>query len=74
MVAILKTYNWIMQRVVIYPKDVQRITGKSEKYSRRLIKKLKETNGKAQHQFISIEEFANYSGLPVELIKEHIVD
>ena len=74
MFAILKIKNWIMQRVVIYPKDVQRITGKSEKYSRRLIKKLKENNGKAEHQFVSIEEFANYSGLSVELIKEHIVD
>lgn len=63
-----------MQRVVIYPKDVQRITGKSEKYSRRLIKKLKETNGKAVHQFISIEEFASYSGLPIELIKQHVID
>jgi len=63
-----------MQRVVIYPKDVQRITGKSEKYSRRLIKKLKETNGKAGHQFISIEEFASYSGLPIELIRQHVID
>jgi hypothetical protein len=63
-----------MQRLVVYPKDVQRITGKSEKYSRRLIKKLKEANGKAQHQFISIEEFAKYTGLSIELIAPHIVD
>ena len=63
-----------MQRVLIYPKDVQRITGKSENYSRMLIKKLKETNGKAEHQFISIEEFADYTGLSVDLIKEHIID
>ena len=63
-----------MQRAVIYPKDVQRITGKSEKYSRRLLKQLKEAIGKAEHQFVSIEEFANYTGLSIELIKEHIID
>jgi hypothetical protein len=63
-----------MHRVVIYPKDVQRINGKSEKYSRRLIKKLKEANGKAEHQFISIEEFAVYTGLSIELIVHQIVD
>ena len=63
-----------MQRAVIYPKDVQRITGKSEKYSRRLLKKIKEANDKAEHQFISIEEFASYSGLPIELIKQHVID
>jgi hypothetical protein len=63
-----------MQRAVIYPKDVQRITGKSEKYSRRLLKKIKEVNDKAEHQFLSIEEFADYTGLSLELIKMHIVD
>jgi hypothetical protein len=63
-----------MQRAVIYPKDVQRITGKSEKYSRRLLKKIKEFNDKAEHQFVSIEEFANYTGLSIELIKLHIID
>jgi hypothetical protein len=63
-----------MQRVVIYPKDVQRITGKSEKSSRRLIKKLKECSGKREHQFVSVEEFAIYTGLSIDLIKMHIAD
>jgi len=29
---------------------------------------------KEAHQFVSLEEFADYTGLPVELIKEHIID
>ena len=47
----------------IYPKDVQRITGKSESYGRLLLKKIKSHFGKQDHQFITIEEFCQYSGL-----------
>jgi hypothetical protein len=48
-------------RVVIYPKDVQWLTGKSEKSILMLLKKFKESKEKAAHQFISIEDFAEYT-------------
>jgi hypothetical protein len=63
-----------LTRVVVYPKDVSRITGKSERYGRKLLKTIKEMNDKDNHQFVSLEEFSDYTGLPVELIKEHIID
>ena len=44
-------------RLCIYPKDVQRITGKSERYSRMLLQKIKEAFSKQEHQFVSVEEF-----------------
>jgi UDP-glucose 6-dehydrogenase len=59
---------------VVYPKDVSRITGKSERYDRKLLKTIKETNEKENHQFVSLEEFSDYTGLTVELIKEHLID
>lgn len=64
----------ISGRVVIYPKDVQRLTGKSEKSSRILLKKIKESKEKAQHQFVSIEDFAEYTGITINLIKQHLAD
>ncbi|MFW6275402.1 MAG: hypothetical protein ACOC2M_02070 [bacterium] len=59
---------------MVYPKDISRITGKSERYGRKLLKTIKETNEKENHQFVSLEEFSDYTGLPLELIKEHIID
>ncbi len=52
-----------MKRVVIYPKDIMIITGKSERYSRYLIQRIKKHLGKEEHQVISIQEFCEYMGL-----------
>jgi hypothetical protein len=63
-----------VNRIIIYPKDIQRITGKSERYGRLLIKRIKEHLQKADHQVVSIEEFCNYTGLKLELVKEFLID
>lgn len=52
-----------MKRVVIYPKDIMIITGKSERYSRYLIQRIKKHLGKEDHQVVSISEFCEYMGL-----------
>ncbi len=61
-------------RICIYPKDIQRITGKSERYGRILIEKIKSHFNKEKHQFISVEEFCDYTGLKLEDVKSHIID
>jgi transcriptional antiterminator len=61
-------------RIVIYPKDVQRLTGKSEKSSRELFKKIRLCKAKEKHQFVSIEDFAEFTGISVDLIKQHLTD
>ena len=54
--------------------DVQRITGKSEQSGRRLLKKIRETLGKQEHQFITVEEFAMYTGISLDMIRDYIND
>lgn len=49
-------------RLCIYPKDVQRITGKSERYGRMLLQKIKQYFEKEEHQFVTLEEFCKYTG------------
>jgi hypothetical protein len=61
-----------LKRVIIYPKDIQRITGKSERYGRYLIRKIKEELNKEDHQMVTIYEFAEYSGIDTALIAEFI--
>lgn len=57
-----------MNRLCIYPKDIQIITGRSDRYGRNLIKKIKEHLKKQQHQFVTIEEFCQYTGLQHEVV------
>lgn len=61
-----------MKRVCIYPKDVQIVTGKSERWGRDIIKKIKFHLLKQPHQLVSIEEFCQYTGLSVHTVTEKL--
>lgn len=61
-----------MKRVVIYPKDIMIITGKSERYSRYLIQRIKNYLKKEDHQVVSINEFCEYMGLVQSEVMEQI--
>jgi ribose 5-phosphate isomerase RpiB len=61
-----------MQRLCIYPKDIMIITGRSDKYGRTLIKKIKEHLNKQQHQVVSVEEFCQYMGLQLETVVKQL--
>ena len=62
----------ITKRACIYPKDIQCITGRSERYGRKLLNVIKEHFGKESHQFITSEEFADYSGIKLEIVNEYL--
>jgi hypothetical protein len=53
-------------RVCMYPKDVQRIMGKEYTQARLYLIKIKKHLNKEDHQYISVEEFSKYTGLPIE--------
>ncbi|MFT6602341.1 MAG: hypothetical protein ACJAZZ_001488 [Dokdonia donghaensis] len=59
-----------MSRICIYPKDVQVVTGKSERYGRTIIKKIKERLNKEAHQLVTIDEFCDFMGFKEEKVKE----
>lgn len=59
-------------RLVIYPKDIQRITGRSEAYAQRIIRTIKKKLGKQKHQFITYEEFCEFSGLDPRDLDEYL--
>ncbi len=61
-----------MERVCIYPKDVQIVTGKSERWGREVIKKIKSHFSKQPHQLVSIDEFCQYTGLSVNSVIEKL--
>ena len=59
-------------RACIYPKDIQRITGRSERFGRKLLSDIKAHFSKESYQFITTEEFAEYSGIKEEIVKEYL--
>jgi hypothetical protein len=61
-------------RIIIYPKDVQRITGKSDRYGRQLLNKIREQFSKEPHQFVSVEEFCQFTGLSSEQVSGYLND
>jgi hypothetical protein len=62
------------KRICIYPKDIVRITGKSERYARKLIDKIKIDLSKNENQFISVDEFCQFTGLKIEQVQPLIID
>jgi len=67
----MKSHN---KRLCIYPKDKQRITGKSYRQSLRLLNKIRNDLNKLENEFVSIEEFCIYTGLNFEKVLELIID
>lgn len=61
-----------MKRLCIYPKDIMIITGKSERYSRKLLNRIKQSLGKGPDQFLTVKEFSEYSGLDEDEVTEII--
>ena len=61
-----------MKRICIYTKDIQIITGRSERYCRNLIAEIKKTNNKEKHQPVTIDEFCHYMGIEPTRIQHSI--
>jgi len=61
------------QRVCIYPKDIQRIMGKTYNQARLYLNRIKSDLDKEPKQFVSIEEFCNYTSLPIDEVMRCII-
>ncbi|RZF60243.1 hypothetical protein [Sphingobacterium corticibacterium] len=59
------------ERVCIYAKDVSILLGKSYKQGVRLLRTIKDAYGKDTKQYITLEEFSEYTGITIEIIREH---
>ncbi len=61
-----------LKRVVIYPKDIMQITGKSERYSREILRKIKTLHNKQKHQLVSLQEFCSFIGLNTDEVEKKL--
>jgi hypothetical protein len=57
-----------IKRVVIYPKDIQMITGLKESACRKIISILKKKLGKRKDEFITVDEFCLNKGISKDIV------
>ncbi|RVT75360.1 hypothetical protein EOD40_11395 [Flavobacterium sufflavum] len=58
-----------IKRICIYPKDIERITGKSYRQSARMLQAIKKSLNKLENELVTIEEFCQYAGLKIEQVE-----
>jgi hypothetical protein len=61
-------------RIVIYPKDVEILTGKKNRTACTTLQNIRKALGKAKHQVITITEFCCYMGMDERLVREFLSD
>ena len=66
--------NQISKRVCIYPKDIQRITGKSYRQSTRILNEVRKSLRKPKNSLVSIAEFCEHTGLKIEEVRGALLD
>jgi len=59
-------------RVVLYPKDVENITGRRGRTARKLLQKIRDALGKSKDEFITIKEFCLFTGIDEDLVKDFL--
>ena len=60
----------ILIRIFAYPKDIQILSGKGERYSRTCYQRIKKHYQKAPHHLLTIQELAEYYGLTIEELQK----
>jgi hypothetical protein len=58
-----------IKRICIYPKDIERITGKSYRQSTRMLQAIRKSLNKLDNELVTIEEFCHYAGLKIEQVE-----
>ena len=58
-----------VKRICIYPKDIERITGKSYRQSTRMLQAVRKSLNKLENELVTIEEFCQYAGLKIEQVE-----
>jgi hypothetical protein len=61
-------------RVVIYPKDIEIITGRKTGAARNLYWSIMRTFDKKPGQFITFQEFSVFTGIDEETVLEYLMD
>lgn len=60
------------KRIVVYPKDIENITGRKPGAARKLLRNIKKAFQKLPDQFVTAQEFSAYTGIEEEIVREYL--
>jgi hypothetical protein len=60
----------IPHRLVVYPRDICNILGYKNKAAQKLLKRIRESLGKSDHQFVTVKELCQYLDIEEEALAE----
>jgi hypothetical protein len=63
-----------LSRIVIYAKDIERITGRKSRTCYSILQKIKLYYNKKKNDFVTVNEFCSFLNLNEELVKEFLTD
>lgn len=61
-------------RIVIYAKDVENITGRRRRTCYAILEKIKKHYHKKKSEFITIKEFCEFLNISEDLVKDFLTD
>ena len=62
------------KRIVVYAKDVENMTGRKSRASRKLLQRIREKNGKQKDAFVTVKEFSLFTGITEEEVMNFLLD
>lgn len=64
----------ISHRIIIYPKDLENITGRRPRTCRQILQKIRLHYYKKINDPVTIKEFCEFMNISEELVKEFLID
>ena len=63
-----------INRICIYSKDIERITGRKGRTARKLLNEIRKKLGKAKNDFVTVTEFCDHTGLNEDEVRKFLID
>lgn len=64
--------NKVPDRIIVHSKDVENITGLSERSARRLLETIRKRLGKPKHAFVTLYDFCWHTTIEEHLVREYL--
>lgn len=61
-------------RIVIYPKDIENITGRRQRTAQEILRKIKKHYNKKRFDLITVHEFCEFMGMKEEFVREFLTE
>lgn len=62
----------LLERRIIYAKDIMVLTGRSKSYAYKSLNNVKEWLGKSKHHLVTFDEYAEFHGIAVSDVQTSV--